>query len=101
MTYEILGFLVALFLLLTVTTVALVIRQSCSKKRDYMRSDMTAKVHALRSGAAADTDTDGELSRAIHIHGDGHTIILARVVIADHMHMAAATEEEWRQAAAG
>lgn len=100
MTDEILGFLVALFLLLAVTTVALVIRQSCSKKRGYMRSDMTAKVHAIRSGATTETDTDGELSRAIHIHGDGHTIILARVVIADHLHMAA-TEEEWRQAAAG
>jgi hypothetical protein len=52
-----------------------------------MRSDMRDRLKVIRDGDGGEDDgesCDGA-SRPIHIHGNGHTFVFARVVRADQL----------------
>lgn len=53
-----------------------------------MRSDMRAKLHAIRDGVPEDGAAVMGDTRPIHIHGNGHTFVFAHQVLADNMHIA-------------
>lgn len=88
------AFLVTPLLVITVTTLVGLVWCLARQKRDAMRSDMRDRLRTIRGGGDEPDAQADDSVQTIHIHGNGHTFIFARIVQADNMTITGKPERE-------